>query len=197
MYKWKLKDILFMAISAAVFGLIYLGTVYIGTFVSAALTPAGWGPFGYTPFYGIYFMAATFVAYVVRKPGIGIAAEMLAALLEVILGNQFGPIIFLQGFLQGFAVEIVFMLTRYKKWNQGTMILSAIFGTGITFVYDCFMYSYTACAPVVIVSMLVMYIVSGIFFAGILSKLIADGLNKAGVLRGYAISGGLRDTYEE
>ena len=53
---WKLKDILFMAISAAVFGVIYLGFVYVGGGITAALTPAGWGPFGYTPFYGIFFI---------------------------------------------------------------------------------------------------------------------------------------------
>ena len=108
---WKLKDILFMAISAAVFGVIYLGFVYVGGGITAALTPAGWGPFGYTPFYGIFFMAATFVAYVVRKPGIGIVAELLASIIEVLLGNYFGPGVIINGILQGAACDAVFAAT--------------------------------------------------------------------------------------
>ena len=80
--KWKLKEILFMVICAAVFGVAYLGMVYLGAAITGLLTPSGWGILGYEPIYGVWFMAAAFITYVIRKPGIGIIAEMLAALLE-------------------------------------------------------------------------------------------------------------------
>ena len=61
------------------------------------LTPFGMASLGYEPFYGIYFMAGAFGIYVMRKPGTGLIAELLAAVLECLYGNYFGPIIILSG----------------------------------------------------------------------------------------------------
>ena len=194
---WKLKDILMMAIASVIFGFIYLGFVYVGAGITAALTPSGWGPFGYTPVYGIYFMAATFVAYIVRKPGIGIVAELIAAIVEVLLGNFFGPGVIISGLLQGAACEVPFLLTRYKRWNLGTMTVSAICVAVVSFIYDMLHDSYFLYGTKMCVVMFVVRIISSIIFTGIIAKLMADGLNKAGVLRSFAIGGKSKDLYEE
>ncbi len=197
--KWKLKDILFMAIAAAVLGVVYLGNVYLGGTITAAITAAApqWGVIGYEPMYGVYFMAATFVAYIIRKPGIGILAELIAALVEVLLGNWFGPSVLVTGLLQGFACELVFFLTKYKKWNMGTMCLAGISVAVISFARHMFTESYYLLDTKIWVVMLLLRIVSAVIFAGIISKLLADALNKAGVLKGYAISEGSEDLYED
>ena len=46
----KLKHILFIAITAVLFGVFYLGTTYAGTFLTGVLTPMGLGILGYEPF---------------------------------------------------------------------------------------------------------------------------------------------------
>ena len=79
---WKLKDVLLIAISAVLFGVVYLGCTYIGGVLYGMLTPFGMASLGYEPFYGIYFMAGAFGIYVMRKPGTGLIAELLAAVLE-------------------------------------------------------------------------------------------------------------------
>ena len=94
---WKLKDVLLIAISAVLFGVVYLGCTYIGGVLYGMLTPFGMASLGYEPFYGIYFMAGAFGIYVMRKPGTGLIAELLAAVLECLYGNYFGPIIILSG----------------------------------------------------------------------------------------------------
>ena len=76
---WKLKDVLLIAISAVLFGVVYLGCTYIGGVLYGMLTPFGMASLGYEPFYGIYFMAGAFGIYVMRKPGTGLIAELLAA----------------------------------------------------------------------------------------------------------------------
>ena len=81
-FQWKLKDVLMIAISAVLFGVVYLGCTYAGGFLYGLLAPAGMGSLGYEPFYGIYFMAAAFGIYVMRKPGTGLIAEVLAAVIE-------------------------------------------------------------------------------------------------------------------
>lgn len=96
-----------IAIVSVLFGVVFLGATYAGGFLSGLLTPAGLTSLGYEPFYGIYFMAAAFAAYVIRKPGAGIIAEMLAAIIECLLGNYFGPIIILSGLVQGIGFELV------------------------------------------------------------------------------------------
>ena len=81
---WKLKDVLLIAISAVLFGVVYLGCTYIGGVLYGMLTPFGMASLGYEPFYGIYFMAGAFGIYVMRKPGTGLIAELLAAVLATI-----------------------------------------------------------------------------------------------------------------
>ena len=79
-FDWKLKDILMVGISGVLFSFLYLGMVYVGTALCTAMTPFGMGAAGYEPIYGIWFMAGVFALYVIRKPGTGVVAEMLAAL---------------------------------------------------------------------------------------------------------------------
>ena len=194
---WKLKDILFMAIAAVVFGAVYLGAVYAGGAFTAALTPIGYGTLGYEPLYGVFFMAAVFVSYIVRKPGIGVIAELLAAIIEVLMGNYFGPGVIINGLLQGAACELPFLLTRYKKWNLKTTVASSVCVAVIVYLYDFVHDSYYLMGTKLIAMGVVIRIVSSIVFTGVIAKLLADALNKAGVLRGYQISGNLGDLYEE
>ena len=64
---WKLKDILMIAISAMLFGVVYLGMVYAGSYLTAILTPFGLGVLGYEPIYGIWFMAGVYTTYVINQ----------------------------------------------------------------------------------------------------------------------------------
>ncbi len=194
---WKLKEILLMAVSSAVFGAVYLGVVYMGAALTGVLTPSGWGILGYEPFYGIWFMAAAFVSYIIRKPGIGIIAEMLAALLEVLMGNMFGPIVFISGFIQGLGCELAFAAGKYKTYNSRTMIGSAIGASVLSFFWTGIRQSYWNMNIGVVLTILVIRTVSAVIFCGIGSRLLADGLEKAGVLKGYAISRTSADLYED
>ncbi len=193
---WKLKEVLLMAVSAVVFGVVYLGMVYLGAALTGVLTPSGWGILGYEPVYGVWFMAAAFVTYIVRKPGIGIVAEMLAALIEVLMGNMFGPIIFISGFIQGLGCELAFLAGKYKKYDQGTMIGASIGAAVLSFFWTGVRQSYWTMDIKVVLIILVIRVISAIIFCGFGSKLLADGLAKAGVLRGYAIDADREDLYE-
>ena len=102
-----------IAISEVLFDVVYLGCTYTGGFLYGLLAPVGMGSLGYESFYGIYFMAAAFGIYVMRKPGTWIIAEVLAAVIECLLGNFFGPIIILSGIIQGLGFEAIIALKRY------------------------------------------------------------------------------------
>jgi energy-coupling factor transport system substrate-specific component len=193
---WKLKDVLLIAICAALFGVIYLGCTYAGGILYGALTPLGMGSLGYEPFYGIYFMAGAFGVYVMRKPGTGVVAELLAAVLECLLGNYFGPIIILSGLVQGAGFELPIALRRYKKFDRATMIGAAVICSVVTLLYNLVISGYSKIAVPVLALMLAVRIVSAVFFCGILTPLLADRLAKAGVLKGYAVAGDVDEDLE-
>lgn len=194
---WKLKDVLMIAVCAILFGIIFLGATYAGGILYGLLTPAGMPSLGYEPFYGIYFMAAAFGIYVMRKPGTGIVAEMLAAIIECLLGNYFGPIIILSGLVQGIGFELIFALKKYKKFDTVTMVEGAVICSVITLIYNLIISGYNLIAVPVLVLMLVVRIISAIVIDGFVTKLLADGLAKAGVLKGYAISQGMSQDLED
>lgn len=186
--KWKLKDILMVAIVGVLFSFLFLGADYVGAALTAALTPMGLGALGYQFIYGIWFMAATFATYVIQKRGVGIIAEMLAAVIEVMMGGMFGPMTLVTGFCQGLGCEIGFAIFRYKKFGWSSMILSSIICAVFTFIVpEYFAYGYSAYALPILIAALAIRVVSSILFTGVVSKLIGDGLAKAGVLRGYAL----------
>ncbi len=122
----KLKDIVFIGLISVVFGAVYLGAIYAAKFIEPILIPLGLAAFKYEIFYGIWFMAAALTTYIIRKPGVGVFAELMAAIIEVLMGNMFGPIVIVTGLVQGIGCELPFLLTGYKKFNAKTMYASAI-----------------------------------------------------------------------
>lgn len=185
---WKLKDVLLIAICAVVFGVIYLGCTYAGGILYGLLTPFGMASLGYEPFYGIYFMAGAFGVYVMRKPGAGLIAELLAAVLECLYGNYFGPIIILSGLVQGLGFELIVALKGYKKFDRATMMQGAVICSVLTLGYNLVISGYNQIALPVLALMLAVRIVSAVVFDGLVTPLLADGLVKAGVLKGYAVA---------
>ncbi|MGL5259842.1 MAG: ECF transporter S component [Lachnospiraceae bacterium] len=183
----KLKDILFVSIISVLFGAFYLGIVYLGTFVTSLLTPFGLGVLGYEPFYGIWFMAAVFVTYIMRKPGVGVIAEMLAAFIEVLMGNMFGPIIFISGLIQGLGSEVAFAAFKYRKFGWTQTMLAAVGCTVFSFIWTGIRQGYHTFDLRLVIAIFTIRLLSSILFCGIGCKLLADGLAKAGVLKGFAI----------
>ena len=136
-------------------------------------------------------MAVAFAVYVIRKPGVGIVAEILAAVIETLMGNFFGPIIILSGFVQGVGFELIFALTGYRKFNTTTMILASVICSCVTMVYNLIVSGYNLIALPVLLLMLTVRIISAIVIDALVTPKLANGLAKAGVLNGYAVSQGL------
>ena len=89
----------------------------LGGFTQHLVNPFGLAILANEFLFGIWFMASAFAGYVLRKPGAATITEMIAALLEVFMGNFYGPIIFVSGFLQGIGTEAGFAAFRYRKFG--------------------------------------------------------------------------------
>ena len=184
---WELKDVIMMAILGVVFSAVYMAVFQGGLALSTALTPAGLAPFGFEIIYGVWFMAATLAAYIIRKPGVALVTEVLASAIELLMGNSGGLTVVLTGIIQGLGAEVIFALFRYKKWNLGTLCLGGMLSAVFIFCYELYYLNYIALAPSLLISQLAVRLVSAAVFSGIICKLAGDALAKTGEVKSYAI----------
>ena len=184
---WELKDIIMMAILGVVFSAVYLAVFDGGVLLSTLLAPAGLGNFSFEIIYGVWFMAATLAAYIIRKPGVALLTEVLASAIELLMGNSGGLTVVLTGVIQGAGAELAFALFRYKKWDLVSMSLAGMMSAVFIFVYELFYLNYIALAPTLLIAQLAVRFISAIVFSGVICKLAGDGLAKTGVVKSYAI----------
>ena len=186
-YSWKLRDIIMVAMLCVVFGVIYLGGVYVASFLGAVLAPAGLAPLGNEIVFGVWFMVSTLAACILQKPGVAVISEILAALIEVLMGNMYGPMVIVSGIIQGAGAEIVFALHGYKKYDMRTMCFAAAGCCATSFVWSFFRSGYGLLAPGLLAAMFLIRLTGSVLLSGVLCRLMGDGLAKTGLLKGYAL----------
>lgn len=187
MFKWQLKDIIMVGITSLVFGVIYLGAVHLGVYLGVLLTPFGLSVLANEFIFGVWFMAAAFAGYVIQKPGVATITEMIAALLEVFMGNFYGPIIFVSGFVQGIGTEAGFAATGYRKAGWSSLFIGATMATITSFIWGIYRSNFTGLAWQLLLTIFVIRWLSALLFSGILVKITVDHLAKMGVLNQYKV----------
>jgi energy-coupling factor transport system substrate-specific component len=180
---WKTRDVVVAAALAVPLGIIWsLGWGYVWTAGRGILPELGF------VLDGFYVVAGVLVGYIVRRPGAALLGEMLASLLEIPL-TPFGAIVLWLGLLQGLGVELVFAGTRYRNWRLPTLLLAG--AVGAIFPYFGYTYLTSSVASLGIdiqILRVVLKLVGGAIFAGLVGKLIADALAKTGVLNNFPIA---------
>ena len=170
-----------MAILGVLFAVVYMAVFYGGTAISVALTPLGLSAFGFELIYGVWFMAATIAAYIIRKPGAAFFGETIAAVIETLLGNPFGVAhALLIGMAQGLGAEIGFAVFAYRKWNLLTVTLAGAL-TGLSNgLYEWVVTAGWSTLQGVVFT--VCCVISGAVFGGALMWFVQKALAKTGVL---------------
>ena len=184
---WKLQEVIFVAMLCVVFGVVYLAATYLSTGLVAVFTPMGIGPMGYEVVFGVWFMVSTLAPYIIQRPGVAIVSEIIAAVIEVLLGNMFGPMVIVTGIVQGVGAEAAFAIGRYKSYTMREMLLASVLCCVVSFLWSFIRSGYLAFSVPVLVLFFVVRLVSSVVFAGLLSKAIGDGLAKTGLIKGYAL----------
>ncbi|KFI04469.1 ECF transporter S component [Bacillus spizizenii] len=182
MKSWKVKEIVIMSVISIVFAVVYLLFTHFGNVLAGMF-----GPIAYEPIYGIWFIVSVIAAYIIRKPGAALVSEIIAALVECLLGNPSGPMVIVIGIVQGLGAEAVFLATRWKVYSLPILLLAGMGSSVASFFYDLFVSGYAAYSPGYLLIMLVIRLISGALLAGLLGKAISDSLAYTGVLNGMAL----------
>ena len=187
MFNWKLKDVIMVSIFSVIFSFIYIGAVYFANFLATILAPFGLAPFAYEILFGVWFMASTFVPYIVQRSGVAVVSEVLSALIEVIMGNMFGPIVILSGIIQGMGPELVFAKNKYRNFSMMNMCLAAAAACVASFIWGFIRGGFVKYSPMMLLWMFIVRLISSVVFSGIICKIAADKLAGTGALSGYVL----------
>lgn len=179
-----LHETVLLAVLAAVFGFLYWAFVQAWGALQVMMGP--FGDVAQNVLAGSWIVVAPLAVYIVRKPGVGIVVEILAALVEVVfLASPVGPGLLIAGFVQGATAELPFALTRYRRFGWPMFLWSGLSAGLLTFIYNAFRQGWLG--QDFIELRFVLTVVSCIVLCGMAAKLIGDALLRTGVLDNHAI----------
>ncbi|WP_017813398.1 MULTISPECIES: ECF transporter S component [Paenibacillus] len=179
---WKMKEVVLTVILAVACGVLYLGWSTLWIPISALVGPVGAGFM-----FGIWIIASPIVAYIIRKPGAALIAEVAAAAVEMLTGSHFGLSALLVGVFQGLGAEIAFAIFGYKRYNVFTLMLSGALAAVGSIAYNLVANGLGYYTTQMFFLTLGIHVISGIVLGGLLAKVIVEALARTGVLNPYEI----------
>ena len=184
---WRTVDLVTTAVVAVALGVAFWG---YDTFIWPAVTAvtAAYPPIGELQL-GVWILPAVVGILLVRKPGAAIYAELIAANVELILGNTWGPTVLISALCQAIGVELVFLLLRYKKFGPVAAAAGGALSAVVEVIYEFYSYvpDYSVANKVVY---LIAGVVSGALISGVGGWALLKALAKTGVLSAFAVGRG-------
>ncbi|WP_249669018.1 ECF transporter S component [Cellulomonas hominis] len=178
------KDIVLMVVLGVVFGFLYWALVQAWNGLALLMGPAG--DLAQHVLLGGWLLVAPIALAIIRRPGVGVLAEVLASVVEVVfLGSPVGPLLVVAALLQGLGSEIPFALGRYRRFGWARFAVSGLLGASLVFVWSAFRFGWYG--QDVLLLRFVLQAASGVLLGGLLARVVVDALHRTGVLDGFAI----------
>jgi energy-coupling factor transport system substrate-specific component len=185
---WSTREIVIAAVLAVAVGVVFWTWDLLWATAFAAVP----FPVSYL-LVGIWMIGGLLIPYVVRKPGAALVGELVAAFVSMILVNQWGFAVMLSGLVQGVGAELIFAASGYRRYSLPVLMAAGALAGVFSIFLDSFVYSYWHIYSLGSILLgVVLVALSGALLGGLLSKALADGLARTGVLSGLAISRGAR-----
>ncbi len=180
---WRGVDLITAAMLAVAFGVIFWGfDTFIYPILSTAAT--GFPPAGELML-GVWLVPAVVGALVIRRPGAALFTELVAANVELFLGNKWGAAVLLSGVLQGLGVELALALFRHRRFG----VVVAVIGGVLSAVFEIVFYEWQSYVAEYSTAWKVIYLgagmVSGAIIAGVGGWALVRGLARTGALNAF------------
>lgn len=178
MTRFRTVDLLVTVVIGAAFGIAFLGYGQLYTLIGP-LTTAFRPAEGLLA--GIWFLPAVLAALIVRRPGAALLAEMVAAVLSMLLGSQWGWGTAVSGLMQGGGVELAFLAFRYRRFTLPVAILGGMLSALLEWGWEKIAY-YPEMSWAFSFTMLGFFLVSGALLCGVLGWFATRALSRTGAL---------------
>jgi energy-coupling factor transport system substrate-specific component len=181
--RWRVVDIVVASVIGVASGVIFWAWGLAWSPLSAllAFTPGLEGLLA-----GGWLFAGVLGGLIIRKPGAAVYTEVVAAVVSMLIGTQWGFSTLIWGVVEGLGAEIVLALFLYANWRLGVALLAGA-GAGVAVgLLDTTFTSYAALDIGYKAVYFVSAVVSGTVLAGLLSWLAVRGLAGTGALARFA-----------
>jgi energy-coupling factor transport system substrate-specific component len=180
--RWRTVDIVVTAVLGVAFGVVFWAWNLLWAALGTAFSAF---PPGQAFMYGVWLLPAVLAPLVVRKPGAGLFAELLAAVVSALLGSAWGSIVLLYGLLQGAAGEAGYALFGWRRFGWLQAVLSSALAGAMAAVLDLVNYypDWTAGWKT---SYLALIVVSTVAIAGAGGMALTRALAASGALSAFA-----------
>ena len=180
---WRGVDLLTAAMLAVAFGVVFWGfDTLVYPLISTAT--AGFPPAGELSL-GVWLIPAVVGGLVVRRPGAALFTELVAANVELFLGNKWGVAVLLSGVLQGLGVELVLAAVRWRRFGP----VVAALGGALAAVLEIVGYEWWSYVPDYSPAWKLLYllfgVVSGALVAGLGGWALVRALARSGALNAF------------
>ena len=181
-FRWRVVDIVVASVIGVASGVIFWAWGLAWSPLSAILT--------FTPgleglLAGGWLFAGVLGGLIIRKPGAALYTEVIAAVVSMLIGTQWGFSTLIWGIVEGLGAEIVLALFLYSNWRLGVALLAGA-GAGVAVGLLDTTVSYAALDFGFKAVYFVSAVVSGTVLAGLLSWLAVRGLARTGALSRFA-----------
>src|SRR4051812_25063783 len=181
-FRWRTVDIVVTAVLGVAFGVVFWAWNLLWAATGTAFSAF---PPAQALLYGVWLLPAVLAPLIVRKPGAGLFAELMAAVVSALLGSSWGSIVLLYGLLQGLAGELGFAVFRYRRFGWPQALLSAALAGAMAAVLDLITY-YPTWAGTWKTTYVVVVVASTTVIAGVGSLVLARALARTGALSSFA-----------
>ncbi len=180
---WRGVDLITAAMLAVAFGVMFWG---FDTFIYPILSTvtAGFPPVGELML-GVWLVPAVVAALVIRRPGAALFTELVAANIELFLGNRWGAAVLLSAVLQGLGVELALAIFRHRRFGVTVAVLGGVLAAVFEIVFyewHSYVAEYSSAWKVIY---LVCGMVSGALVAGVGGWALVRALARAGALNAF------------
>ena len=190
---WRGVDLVTAAMLAVAFGVTFWG---FDTFIYPVLSTAtaGFPPAGELML-GVWLIPAVVGALVIRRPGAALFTELVAANVELFLGNKWGAAVLISAVLQGLGVELALALFRYRRFG----LVVAVLGGVLAAVFEIVFYEWYSYVAEYSTAWKAIYLgagmVSGAVIAGVGGWALVRGLARSGALNAFPPGQEIRESH--
>lgn len=182
-YRWRVVDIVVASVIGVASGILFWvwGQAWTPLSGLLAFTPGFEGLLA-----GGWLFAGVLGGLIIRKPGAAVYTEVVASVVSMLIGTQWGFSTLIWGLIEGLGAELVFAIFLYRSWTIWVGMLAGA-GAGVAVgLLDTTFTSYAALEVEYKAIYVVSAVISGVLIAGVLSWFAMRGLAASGALNRFA-----------
>ena len=180
--RWRTVDIVVASVIAVAGGVVFWGWSQLWTTTSGAFSAF---PPAQAVMYGVWLAPGVIGGLIVRKPGAALYTELVASVVEALLGSAWGLSVVAYGVAEGLAPELIFALFAYRWWRLPVPALAGA-AAGLAAAVLDLVYYYGAWRADWMLTYVVLVMASSLVIAGVGGEFLVRALARTGALQPFA-----------